>query len=396
MIFSHAPFGFITAYIASKICKNKITKKQTFWLFLIGTITAVFPDFDLFYYYLISTNFTHREMITHTPFLYLTIFLIIFLAGSLLKRPFLKYVSVIILLSSFSHLLLDSIGSGVSWLYPVSDLLYGLLNISYLENGFYGENLFVINFSLELLILLSFLNILLSYKYKERVRRVIFFTISVLFFIVFVISLVFANKHMFYKKASNYYGDLDSDNQMNTRDVDMDGDGEINILDKDANDNGKNNLDDIVQTAERMEGVWYDMTEKKYWNMLSRFGFLTNMDVILKSYDFAGIFLGREIKEDYKEESSDYIGDPSKVSFQNNPYNLYIYCMHKDLLVDAQDLSVGDIILFENETINHASLLVEEPNIIMDGGTDSKIVRTNIEKIKNKVGNNLYYCQILK
>ncbi|MFA5880435.1 MAG: metal-dependent hydrolase, partial [Candidatus Margulisiibacteriota bacterium] len=271
MIFSHAPLGFITTYLTSKIWKIKLTKKQNVWFFIIGILLAIFPDLDLFYYYFISASETHRVLITHTPFLYLLFFLLVFLIGYLFKKRFIKLIAFIILLTSFSHLLLDSLGSGIAWLYPSNGLPYGLLSFSTLNNGFYGQNFFAINYSLEILIFTIFLNLLFFIKFKKikPILAVITFSLTVaLIFILFYI-----NQHMFSINSDNYYGDKDFDSIMNMKDLDMDGDGIANIEDIDANNNGQKNIDDLIETANKVEGVYYDKTEEGLYGLFSRFGF---------------------------------------------------------------------------------------------------------------------------
>ncbi len=395
MIFSHAPAGYIITYFSSKISKIKFTKKQTFWIFLFGIIFAIFPDLDLFYYYFISASETHRALITHTPILYLAISLIVFLVGYFTKKRIVKFISFIILISSFSHLLLDSIGSGVAWLYPFDKLPYGLLSFSSLSEGFYGENFFAINYSIEISILVVFLNLLFFIKFKKLKTSIIIATS--LFTVILISILFYINQHMFSINSNVYYGDLDSDGIMNMKDLDIDGDNIINLEDVDANNNEKSNLSDLIETAEKMRGVYYDSTEEGLYGLFSRFGFLSNIDVIYKSYDYAGIFLKNEIGEDFKKEPNNYIGTPNKdYLFSDRTENLYNYCKNKDLIFN-DDLQIGDIVFYENNSnISHVSLFIDKPNLVLDAGIESRVVKTEIENVENKYGSSTYYCRILK
>jgi len=394
MIFSHAPAGYIITFFSSKINKSKFTKKQTFWIFLFGIIFAVFPDLDLFYYYFVSASETHRVLITHTPILYLIIFLILFAYSYFAKKRFIKFISFVILFSSLSHLLLDSLGSGVAWLYPFSKLPYGFLSISSLSEGFYGQNFFAINCSVEILIFAVFLNLIAFTRFKKV--KTIFVAITSIFAISLIIALFYLNQYMFSINANNYYGDKDFDGIMNMKDLDMDGDNILNIEDSDANNNGKSNIDDLVNTAERMEGVYYDKSEGSLYGLFSRFGFLSNIDVIYKSHDYAGIFLKNEMAEDFQERPENYIGEPGKdYLFSDRVENLYNYCLNKELIIFS-DLAVGDIVFYERSSqINHVSLLIEGFDLVLDAGSESRIVKTKIENVKNNKGSLVRYCRVL-
>lgn len=399
MIFSHAPLGFIITYSTSKIWKEKLTKRETFWIFFIGILFSIFPDVDLFYYYFISSGETHRALITHTPFLYILLSLVVFLIGFIFKRSFVKLVALVVLLTSFSHLLLDSLGSGIAWLYPYNDLLYGFLSFSFLSEGFYGQYLFAIVYSLELLFILTFLGLLFFIKFK-KVKLMVVFLVCVIILALTIIPLLFyLNQHMFSNNADNYYDDLDRDGIMNMRDLDMDGDGVLNLDDEDANNNNKSNIEDIIKTANKAKGSYYDKTEGKLYGLLSRFGFLSNMDAVLKPYDYAGIFLGKEMEEDFRENRTGYSKLPSKdYLFQDKPENLYTYCKHNNLILESSEISmVGDIVFYENNgSINHTSLLVEEPDIVLDAGMELKVVEVDIDDVRDRFGSTIYYCRILR
>ncbi|MFW9881711.1 MAG: DUF1287 domain-containing protein [Candidatus Thorarchaeota archaeon] len=204
---------------------------------------------------------------------------------------------------------------------------------------------------------------------------------------------------MFSKNSNNYYGDKDLDGIMNMKDLDMDGDGILNIDDPDANNNRKKNIEDIIEIAGRMEGVYHDRFEGGLYGLFSRFGFLSNIDVVLKPYDYAGIFLGKEMGEDFKEDSSDYFGTPEKdYLFHSRVENLYTYCKHKDLFIDTQnELKKGDIIFYKKGSkLNHTSLLVEDPDLVLDAGVESQVIEIGRENVGKEFGNINYYCRILK
>lgn len=398
MIFAHAPASFIVTFFTKKIWQKNLTKRQTFWIFIIGAISGAIADIDTFYYYLVAATSTHRQMITHTFFLYLVIFLTLFLIGYFKKNQFIKSGALVFILATFSHLLLDSLGSGVAWLYPFNKLLYGLLNISFLNQGFYGQNLFFINFTFEFLIILVFLSIFFCFKFKEKIKRIIFFTFSFIFFSFLVILLFILGRHLFSKNANNYYGDLDNDGIMNMEDQDMDGDNILNISDIDADNNGYDNLDDVIKTAEKMEEIFYDRTEKGYWEFLPRLGFLSSIDTVLKPYDYAGIFLGKEMKVNFQENKNGYMGSFDNYEFSDSIQNLYAFCKNKEFLLgEAEKPKKGDTIFYQKDgKISHISLFIEEPDLVIDAGLGPKVMKIKISKVEDKFGKVINIGRVLK
>lgn len=58
---------------------------------------------------------------------------------------------------------------------------------------------------------------------------------------------------------------------------------------------------------------------------------------------------------------------------------------------------VGDIVFYENNgSINHTSLLVEEPDIVLDAGMELKVVEVDIDDVRDRFGSTIYYCRILR
>lgn len=398
MIFSHAPAGFLVTYATKKIWDKNLTKRQTLWIFIIGTFSAILPDFDVLYFYLFKADSTHRELFTHSFFIYLVIALIIFLVGFLLKKQFIKSISIVFFFSILSHLLLDSLTAGVLWLYPFNNYLYGLLSISCMNDGFYGQNLFVFTLSVEVLMFVLLFNLIAHIKSKSKKFKISFSILSAIFFIAWVVLLFAASKSMYIRNSDYYFNDLDGDGIINMRDADMDGDGEENILDLDANNNNSNNINDIINESNLMVGSWYDWTEKGYWGLLSRFGTLSNTDVVLKAYDSAGIYLGSEIKKDFQNNSEMYYGNPDDHMFQNNPNNLYVFCAKNGyILEEGNEPEKGDIVFYGERDVSHVSLFFENTDsfLVLDGGTFSKIDIVNNDTVEDKFGEVQDYCRIL-
>ena len=102
-------------------------KKKTFLLqhdFLRSCLILIF------YFYLINADTNHRNLLSHTPILYLGIGLLFWLV-SFLRKIREKVVSPLLACSLVTgtivgHLFLDSINAGVMWFWPFSERLYGI------------------------------------------------------------------------------------------------------------------------------------------------------------------------------------------------------------------------------------------------------------------------------
>ncbi|MFH2104880.1 MAG: metal-dependent hydrolase [Parcubacteria group bacterium] len=402
MIFAHAPAGFIAAYITRKIWRRGLSRRQTSWLYFIGTLGGILPDIDTLYYYLVDSHFSHRELITHTPILYIVICAILYLLGYLLKKKFIRAFSLVIFFATLSHLMLDSFNSGIGWLYPGTDLIFGLLGISVLAEGWYGQYLLVITFSTELAIFLVAGNIILFTKYRQRGRRLILLIISVILLGFEVTVLCIIRPHLFVRNSDIYYGDYDRDGVANKNDYDIDDDGINNFSDQDADGDGRSNQEKAIMTAESMIGIYYDWTNKKYWAFLFRFGFLSNTDVVTRSYDGAGIYLHQEMERDFGSNPAGYIDSPADDKFSNNPQNIYTYCQHQgSLLTEKQAIKPGDIVFYlgENSEVEHLALVVEIENkevMVIDAGfNEKKVIKVSAVEISQIWRKTIAYGRLL-
>lgn len=357
MVFSHGPAGFTITWATQKLWKKGLNSRQKVCIYILGVIFGLLPDVDVVYYYLISATHLHRENITHSPILYLALFILVFVFSLVLKNKFIKSISFIFLFSTFFHLILDSTTAGVPWFFPLSKNLYGLLFVDALATGFYGSHLIVFLYSLEAVFFLFTLGILLFWKYKEKNSRKRITVCLSIIFVAWVFLLVSFDKHLFSWKSDIYYKDFDKDGLMNMRDEDMDGDGMINLWDNDANGNGIPNLEEILEVAKRMEGVWYDITEDRLWEIARRFGFLRKIDTVVKPYDYAGIFIGAEIRRDFEKHPQKYIETPRHPFFEKRIENLFTFLENNDMILPRDAVPhLGDIV-FYGENFDQVALV---------------------------------------
>jgi hypothetical protein len=158
-------------------------------------------------------------------------------------------------------------------------------------------------------------------------------------------------------------------------------------------------LYDVGDEAMNMLGVWYDFTEKGYWSLLARFGTLSNTDIVFKSYDSAGIYLGAEMKRDYENNSEGYVSNPDDDLFQVNPQNLYVYCDKNNFLREADSFSRdGDIVFYgEGNEVAHVSLVQASCGgvSVIDAGTSNKVDLLSFDEVAKKYGNVIGFCRII-
>lgn len=357
MIFSHAPGSFIAAFLTKRCWARSLPKKQITILYIVSMIAAVLPDVDVIYYYLVNATIRHRQHITHSLFLYLLIWLIFYAFGFFKKSQILKSTGFVLFIGGLSHLILDSVTTGVPWFYPLSQRTWGLLSLSWFNFDFVYEHLFLFTLSTEVLVFLIACNILFFSKSSKKIAFSILIS-SILLFSSWIIFLQKLTPHLFNSRIDIYYKDLDSDGVVNMEDNDMDGDGILNIKDTDANGNGKTNLKDIIEVATKIQGVYYDKTEGSFWEIFSRLGLIINTDAVLKPYEHAGIFLRKEMAEDFKLHPQ-YVGTPKDALFERKAQNIYTFLKNNDMLIDAKaEPRVGDI-AFYGDDLNHVALIFE-------------------------------------
>ena len=130
MTLGHLPSGYILAYLIHdklglKLSEELLHKFMFFWM-----LGAVFPDVDTLPYLASGAGLsTHRQFISHTPFLYALVTLVVLGFGWTLSRK--SRQRLYVLWGAFFggvllHFAGDSIFYGVRWLYPFSDKYFGL------------------------------------------------------------------------------------------------------------------------------------------------------------------------------------------------------------------------------------------------------------------------------
>ncbi len=128
----HFAAGYLLAEGVIAVFHPTLSTSQTNWFLFSGGFFGFAPDIDMFYGFWkekglrhTGKNFTHRAFVTHTPLFWFI------LGGSLLlfaPTTFIRLLGLLLWLAPWSHLLLDSMNTGVRWLYPFNKKFYAFKN----------------------------------------------------------------------------------------------------------------------------------------------------------------------------------------------------------------------------------------------------------------------------
>ena len=345
MLFAHGPLGALLSDRSIRMWwKGKITPRQKWILLLLGFIGGIFPDVDLLYYYLVDASTPHREFITHSFFIYVAVFVVLyFVAAVFVKKPVFKMAVMIFFIGVVSHLAVDSILAEVSWFFPFSRRLYGLSNFSALRPW-----LFSVNFALEFVFTGLFFLLLISFASWSLVRKRALIAVVAVGVVIASLGTFWFDGHNLVFDLNTPFLDMDGDGIANRADVDMDGDGLVNSRDFDADGNDTDNIDQLSQGPD-FSNVWYDPTDGGLIEIPQRLGLPTTPFFIHHIYGGLGVPLAAEMQEDYALLAEGYEYPPSSSRFDNSVANIKTWLSHSGRLLPAEKLAhyqPGDIFFF--------------------------------------------------
>ena len=118
MFLAHMPAGYIVSKALLSQFREERSKAK--WLMCLGLLGSVFPDLDMFYFYLIDKQqHQHHSYWTHIPFYWIALLGISYLAAAIYKSRTIVVTSTIFITCVLLHLALDSFaGGGIKWFHP--------------------------------------------------------------------------------------------------------------------------------------------------------------------------------------------------------------------------------------------------------------------------------------
>ncbi|MFA5130538.1 MAG: metal-dependent hydrolase [Patescibacteria group bacterium] len=118
----HVAGAYLVTSAVLILTHPSVSPEQLVILLWIGIFFGIAPDFDFFYgllkYKTVTAHddeFDHRKFLSHAPILWLIPSLVIFF---LAPTPFWKEIGLLIWVGSWTHFALDSIETGIMWLWP--------------------------------------------------------------------------------------------------------------------------------------------------------------------------------------------------------------------------------------------------------------------------------------
>ncbi|GEM_PF-4832630 len=210
--------------------------------------------------------------------------------------------------------------------------------------------------------------------YKKKFNKIfIYINILILSMIIFFIIFIFFSLIIGYQSnvLSNRFEDIDGDGIINLLDDDVDGDGTENIKDDDSDGDGIPNREDVLNNIKKFKFRIYDQLCGEFYNIGYLLGGMVCIDIILQSYEYAGIYLNRELNKLYLKKTKLF-----KDRTENNPYNknfsrrvknlLAYFKYNKKILKDDENLFPGDLIIFANKHIAIIEKAGKDDYIVME------------------------------
>lgn len=395
MVFSHLPAGYIASVLFSGGWKKLGDSAYKFLMFAL-LFFSVAPDLDFLYLSLINGENSHHQFITHAPLLYISLAVFFILLSLVSKSRATSFMGAAILTGGLGHLAMDSVFSGVAWLWPIDRTLLGLNSYQ----SFWlvmKQNSTFYYITAELIICFIAALIFIKRNIPGIILKMMLWTAAIVLAVSVSLFLRLADGHL-YEREFDFALDSDGDGIVDYSDLDMDGDGVNNLVDSDTNGNNIGNQEEFLIHVNELNGVWYNYLHDRFFDTAYYFGVLANVDVLKIPLSRMGVNLKNEMLVDYKNNPAAYgqakENSPKSLSFANNHKNIYQFFANKNLILPQNvKFEVGDVFFF-GQPVSHLAILVDTrpdgKNInyfLMEADNDyleTKIVK--LEDIQKKYG----------
>jgi inner membrane protein len=140
MLVAHLPSGYVLARVAG-------VSGRPFAAALTG---SVLPDIDMVWFHLVDHGAVHHHRYwTHVP----GFWAIVALVTLPLLRGTARLTAALLLAAVGLHLVLDSVGGGIMWLWPFSDHLFSLIEVPATQSHWVLSFIFHWSFAAELAVI---------------------------------------------------------------------------------------------------------------------------------------------------------------------------------------------------------------------------------------------------
>lgn len=339
MILAHGPLGYLLAYA--------VRQRWPYprWYYWFGASGGIFPDIDLFYYYLVDSSVSHHQLLTHSILPYI-ILLVIAWGIKPVRLPVMLFA-----LGCISHVLADTLTGYVAIVSPLSDVMIGLPSWGYS---------FVANSTLE------FIMIVLALGTFVRRKRT-WFLISVFSTLVVGGISVWLNQHSYKPDGWFYYGDLDGDGVINASDRDLDGDQLVNMLDPDIDNDGVDNSTAFYLELFSADQALFDYGFGHPIEIPLRLGLVNDRVMVQRLFANSGLFMHTEMAHDYAARPAGYSLAPSNNAFAEQPSNVMTWLSHTNhLLPAAAQRQEFDVIFFQSGMMAVFTRLSDGTDVVFD------------------------------
>lgn len=355
MLIAHGPLGYILATVTQRWWKlPALSKIQIQWVAITAFIGGIFPDIDLVFFYFIDSSQSHRQLITHSLSMYISLLVV----GVLLLRfSRFKYIGILMsvfALGTISHVFTDMITGMTIFLAPFSYELLGLISFDWYRSSIFIRYSHVTGIGIELLIIAY--AVFLWIRRNRPTWLKIYYIVALLVVTSGFISLWYINEHVYKSNGFFYYEDNDNDGVLNYEDRDIDGDGVVNIQDTDINNDGEDNSLDFYLETFSIKGSLYDYSNGGFIEIPLRLGFVNAPELVERSYANIGLFFNQEMAEDYSLHPKGYEFTPSDNEFVSSTANWKQWMRNQGMLLEGPKIRLNefDVVFFES---GHVGLL---------------------------------------
>jgi len=284
MYIAHAPISYLFNDIVQKKNLKKLKTEQKILVAIFSFIFGILPDFDLFLSNI--PGFMHHTFVTHTPFFYILIWIILKILINPISRTLNKRVSNFLdkellntfantfLIGTISHLLADTLVSSIMLFYPLSNIKIHIFKYILEPNlfaGYFFSTLFAIEIVfISLFIYLIYKDFLQKQKIVEIFSKVLIILSGAYLLFSTFFSLSTYNRSYMYDKEENINYDTDYDTLRDQDDMDIGNTGDNNI---------------VIASDEDILNSTLDIINSKKWSSYHRNSLIEKIKMVYGGFD---------------------------------------------------------------------------------------------------------------